>query len=121
MFAIPGLRDGDELGDALRPAFEAIVAEGLTFDALTPPLQLEPLWGLLARHSEVRVVIDHGPKPYIRDGVPSGWVEDMAAPAADTNVYCKLSGLVSCRWTNSSCWKLPTDNSESVLLHTCLF
>ncbi|SDX40096.1 L-fuconolactonase [Ruegeria halocynthiae] len=83
------------LGKALTPAYEAIVSEDLTFDALTLPPHLANLSTLLSRHSEMRVVIDHGSKPYIRDGIFMGWAEDMAALARDTNCYCKLSGLVT--------------------------
>ena len=83
------------LGDNLTPAFEALQAQDLTFDALTLPPHLGNLRTLLARHPDMRVVIDHGSKPLIRDGVMSGWVENMAALASETSAYCKLSGLVT--------------------------
>ena len=83
------------LGDALKPAFEAVQRKGLTFDALTLPQHLAPLRQLLAHHPQMRVVIDHGSKPLIRGGVISGWAEDMAALARDTDAWCKLSGLVT--------------------------
>lgn len=83
------------LGDTLTPAFEALQTHDLTFDALTLPQHLAPLRQLLARHPQMRVVIDHGSKPLIRDGVIAGWTEDMAVLAQDTNAWCKLSGLVT--------------------------
>ncbi|WP_209599032.1 amidohydrolase family protein [Ruegeria sp. HKCCSP351] len=83
------------LGTALTPAFEAIQSNDLTFDALTLPQHLGPLRQLLARHPDMRVVIDHGSKPLIRDGVLGGWAEDMAAIAQGTNAFCKLSGFVT--------------------------
>ena len=83
------------LGDALTPAFEALQHHDLTFDALTLPQHLGPLRQLLTRHPQMRVVIDHGSKPLIRDGVIDGWAEDMAALAQDTQAFCKLSGLVT--------------------------
>ena len=83
------------IGDDLTPAFEAVQRHDLTFDALTLPQHLAPLRQLLARHSQMRVVIDHGSKPLIRHGVLSGWAEDMAALARDTDAWCKLSGLVT--------------------------
>ncbi|WP_298848982.1 amidohydrolase [uncultured Ruegeria sp.] len=83
------------LGDALSPAFDALLSNDLTFDALTLPRHLGQLRQLLARHPEMRVVIDHGSKPLIRDGVIEGWAEDMAALARDTSAFCKLSGLVT--------------------------
>ncbi len=83
------------LGDALTPAFSALQSHDLTFDALTLPQHLGPLRQLLARHPQMRVVIDHGSKPLIRDGVIKGWAEDMAALARETDAFCKLSGLVT--------------------------
>lgn len=83
------------LGAALTPAFEAIQSNDLTFDALTLPRHLGPLRQLLAQHPDMRVVIDHGSKPMIRESVLDGWAEDMAAIARDTNAFCKLSGLVT--------------------------
>lgn len=83
------------LGEALTPAFEAVQRHDLTFDALTLPQHLTPLRQLLARHPQMRVVIDHGSKPLIQDGVISGWAEDMSALARETDAWCKLSGLVT--------------------------
>lgn len=83
------------LGAALTPAFEAIQSNDLTFDALTLPRNLWPLRQLLAQHPDMRVVIDHGSKPLIREGVLDGWADDMASIARDTNAFCKLSGLVT--------------------------
>ncbi len=81
--------------DALTPAFEALQRHDLTFDALTLPQHLGPLRQLLARYPQMRVVIDHGSKPLIREKVISGWAEDMVALARDTDAWCKLSGLVT--------------------------
>ncbi|MCV6587022.1 MAG: amidohydrolase family protein [Marinibacterium sp.] len=95
----PMIQDIDDpdwmLGHALTPAFEALQAHDLTFDALTLPHHLGPLRQLLARHPHMRVVIDHGSKPLIRDGIIDGWAQDMATLASDTRAYCKLSGLVT--------------------------
>lgn len=79
----------------LTPAFEALQATNLTFDALTLPQHLGALRALLDRHPDMRVVIDHGSKPLIRDGIMSGWADDMAALARRSQTYCKLSGLVT--------------------------
>jgi len=83
------------LGDALTPAFTELAARGLTFDALTLPQHLGPLRKLLARHPDMKVVIDHGSKPLIRDALLEGWAADMAALANETDAWCKLSGLVT--------------------------
>ncbi|MXY33453.1 MAG: amidohydrolase family protein [Boseongicola sp. SB0664_bin_43] len=87
--------DGWMLGEGLVPAFDTLVASDLTFDALTLPRHLPALRELLARHPEMRTVIDHGSKPLIRDGIMDGWDRDMAALASETSAFCKLSGLVT--------------------------
>lgn len=79
----------------LTPAFAALTAHDLTFDALTLPRHLSNLRKLLARHPDMRTVIDHGSKPSIRNGQFDGWSDDMAALARETTAYCKLSGLVT--------------------------
>lgn len=95
----PMIQDIDDpvwmLEDALTPALEAVQKHNLTFDALTLPRHLTPLQQLLERHPKMRVVIDHGSKPLIRDDVIEGWAEDMAALARNTDAWCKLSGLVT--------------------------
>ena len=83
------------LGEALNPAFDALQQHDLTFDALTLPKHLGDLRQLLARHPEMRVVINHASKPLIRDGEVKAWAEDMVALARETGAWCKLSGLVT--------------------------
>jgi len=101
--ALVGLRPmiqdiaGDDwmLGDNLAPAFEALVAADLTFEALVLPRHLPYLRRLLARYPGMRTVIDHGAKPLIKDRITKGWWQDMAALAGETGAFCKLSGLVT--------------------------
>ncbi|MXX90660.1 MAG: amidohydrolase family protein [Boseongicola sp. SB0677_bin_26] len=83
------------LGEGLVTTFGALIAADLTFDALTLPRHLPALRELLARHPNMRTVIDHGSKPMIRDGIMDGWHQDMAALASGTSAFCKLSGLVT--------------------------
>lgn len=93
---IQDIEDDDwMLRDDLTPAFEALIAQDLTFDALTFPRHLENLSTLLNRFPEMRVVIDHGSKPLIKDGHIEDWAADMKQLAADTSAFCKLSGLVT--------------------------
>jgi L-fuconolactonase len=79
----------------LAPTFEALVAHGVVFDALVLPRHLPRLISLIERHPNLAVVVDHGGKPPIRDGVREPWASDMAAIAANSRVVCKLSGLVT--------------------------
>lgn len=83
------------IGETLQPAFEATQQYDLTFDALTLPQHLGPLRQLLERHPGLRVVIDHGSKPLIKNGILDDWSDNMAALAQDTSAWCKLSGLVT--------------------------
>lgn len=95
----PMIQDLDDddwmLRDDLTPAFEALIAHDLTFDALTFPRHLENLLTLLGRYPDMRVVIDHGSKPLIKDGHIEDWAANMKQLAADSNAFCKLSGLVT--------------------------
>ncbi len=83
------------LSPNIKPAFEAMIAHDLTFDALTLPRHLPNLQKLLARHPELKVVIDHCSKPAIRDNLIDDWAKHMATLARDTSAFCKLSGLVT--------------------------
>ncbi|WP_415401246.1 amidohydrolase family protein [Tateyamaria sp. SN3-11] len=95
----PMIQDIDDtdwmMQPALTPAFEALIAHDLVFDALTLPRHLPNLRRLLARHPDLKVVIDHGSKPDIAGGGMSDWADDIAAIARDTQAFVKLSGLVT--------------------------
>jgi L-fuconolactonase len=79
----------------LGPAFRALVAHDLAFDALVRPPHLAALRRLVDRHPDLRVVIDHGAKPDIAGGQFEEWAAAMTGFARDTPVFCKLSGLVT--------------------------
>ncbi|MEP1585360.1 MAG: amidohydrolase family protein [Tateyamaria sp.] len=83
------------LGPALAPAFEAMIAHDLTFDALVLPRHLPRLHTLLTRHPKLRAVIDHGAKPEIALGAFDAWAKDIAMIANECGAYCKLSGLLT--------------------------
>jgi L-fuconolactonase len=60
--------DDDWLADPrLAPAFEAMIAHRLVFDALVLPRHLPRLARVLERHPDLTVVVDHGAKPRIRE------------------------------------------------------
>ncbi len=79
----------------LDPAFEALIAQDLVFDALTFPRHLPHLLERLARHPQLRCVVDHGSKPQIRDRAFDDWARDMTRVARETRALVKLSGLVT--------------------------
>jgi L-fuconolactonase len=83
------------LDPKLTPAFEAMIDHDLVFDALVKPQHLMPLYELITTHPELRVVVDHGAKPALRDGDLTEWKRDITAIARDSRAVCKLSGLVT--------------------------
>jgi L-fuconolactonase len=83
------------LRDALTPGLRALVDRELSLDALVQPRHLPHLLTLMARHPELRVVIDHGAKPEIQSGRFDEWSASMTALARETSAFCKLSGLVT--------------------------
>ena len=84
----------------ITPAFEAMIAADLTFDALVLPKHLSNLRKLLRRHPSLRTVIDHGAKPNIANKAFEVWASDIAIIAQESTAYCKLSGLLTEAGTN---------------------
>ena len=80
---------------ALAPAIEAMVDNGLCFDALVLPQHLASLLKLAERHPQLPIVIDHAAKPPIAAGRREPWLADMRRLAALPQVHCKLSGLLT--------------------------
>ncbi len=86
------------LRDDVAWAYRAICDQDLTFDALGFPQHLSRFLTLLGRYPDMRVVIDHGMKPRIRDHSASTfaeWAEGMERIATQTRAFCKFSGLVT--------------------------
>jgi L-fuconolactonase len=79
----------------LDPAFRAMVQHGLAFDALVMPRHLSLLRDRLRMHPNLRAVLDHAGKPDIAGGDYDCWAADIERLARDTNVFCKLSGLLT--------------------------
>ncbi len=81
------------LQGALAPAFKAMLACDLAFDALVKPVHLPRIRALAQRHPALRIVVDHGAKPDIASAHWQPWADDMAALALAPQVVCKWSGL----------------------------
>lgn len=80
----------------LAPAFEAMLANGLVFDALLKPRHIPAMLTVLKRHPDLACVIDHGAKPDLATGSNLGaWRDGMSALAAHPRLICKFSGLVT--------------------------
>lgn len=92
---VQDIADDDWLAKpALAPAFEALIAHDLVFDALVLPRHLVRLASVLERHPDLAVVIDHGAKPRIGTSLGE-WQRDLARVAVQGSSSCKLSGLLT--------------------------
>ena len=68
---------------------------GFTYDILIYPRQLAAAIELVTQFPEQRFVVDHMAKPEIKAGSREPWATGMRTIAQNSNVYCKLSGLVT--------------------------
>jgi L-fuconolactonase len=103
-----GLRHGaaDEpdplwlLRDDVDNALRVLADRGLTFDLEITPRELAAADTLTQRHPRLRFVVDHGAKPPISEGWRQDWADGISALAQNSNVWCKLSGLITeASWT----------------------
>ena len=93
---IQDLADDDwMLRDAVGRGLNLLAARGLAFDALVLPRHVKRLRTLCERHGDLRIVVDHAAKPDIAGGGFDDWARDLGAIADETQVCCKLSGLVT--------------------------
>ncbi len=99
----------DETDDdfMLRPAFvkgiEMLQDYNLTYDLLLFPKHLERAIELVSMFPEQKFVLDHISKPFIKSGILQPWRDDIEALAAQPNVWCKISGMVT--EANHQSWK----------------
>jgi L-fuconolactonase len=76
---------------------------GLTYDLLIFPKQLPAAIELVQRLPEQPFVLDHIAKPSIREGLLEPWANQIRELAKGSNVYCKISGMITeADWNN---WK----------------
>jgi len=80
---------------SLDAAFEALIEQGLRFDALVKPQHLDALTRRLRRYPKLQAVLDHCGKPDIAQGTLEPWGGRIDALARGTTACCKLSGLLS--------------------------
>jgi L-fuconolactonase len=66
-----------------------------TYDILIYERQLPAAIALVERHPQQRFVVDHLAKPAMRAKHMAFWARGMRVLAANPNVYCKASGLVT--------------------------
>ena len=68
---------------------------GFTYDILIYPNQLSAAIELVGRFPEQRFVVNHAAKPFIKAGSREPWTSHLKTIAQNTNLFCKLSGLVT--------------------------
>ncbi len=83
------------LQSRLTPAIRAVEQHNLAFDLLVKPSHLKATHEFLARHPDLRAIVDHGAKPDIAGNGWQPWADDMRRIARDSSALCKLSGLVT--------------------------
>jgi L-fuconolactonase len=83
----------------LRPDFRhgivCLEKFGFVYDILIYARQLPAALDLVSRFPQQRFVIDHLAKPAIKSKEHQSWSRDLREIAANRNVFCKLSGLVT--------------------------
>ena len=83
------LREDFNRGVALLKEF------GLKYDILIFERHLPQTIQFVDRHPNQIFIVDHIAKPRIKEHLTSPWQENIRELARRTNVYCKLSGLVT--------------------------
>jgi L-fuconolactonase len=68
---------------------------GLAYDILIYPRQLPAAIELIEKLPEQKFVVDHLAKPEIKANKVEPWAALIREIAANPNVYCKLSGMVT--------------------------
>ena len=93
---LQGLADDEwVLRDSVKPGLKVMTDNGLRFDALIHPRHLPVIDRLARLWPELAIVIDHCAKPAIGQDDGGAWRDALARAANNSNVYCKLSGLVT--------------------------
>lgn len=67
----------------------------LTYDILVYPHQLSNAVKLVEKFPDQRFILDHIAKPQISEGIEKEWRLNIDKLANHSNVYCKLSGMVT--------------------------
>jgi L-fuconolactonase len=83
----------------LRPAFLNGIGKlrdyGFTYDILIFPDQLSFAEAFVRKFPDQPFVLDHLAKPHIREGKIQPWLEGIQRLANMSNVWCKISGMVT--------------------------
>jgi L-fuconolactonase len=113
------IAQGEPAGFFDDPAFnhgiEQLTRRGLAYDVLIFENQLEKVTRFVARHPRQKFVLDHAAKPKIAARKLEPWRSRIKELALQSNVSCKLSGLVT-----EAEWKNWTLDDLKPYLDTCV-
>jgi L-fucono-1,5-lactonase len=94
-----GVQDDPDPDALAQPAVVAGVGRlgelGLGFELLVRPRHLDGALACAVANQGTRFVLDHAGKPNIANGDFGDWADQITALSAQSNVTCKLSGLVT--------------------------
>jgi L-fuconolactonase len=82
-------------GEDFNRGIRYLTANRLTYDVLVYSAQLNEVIEFVDRHPNQRFVIDHCAKPQIKNAELEPWKRQMMELARRSNVWCKVSGLVT--------------------------
>lgn len=89
----------EPLGFMDRPEFvegiRSLDAFDKTYDILIKPPQLAEAIRLVEKFPDQKFVLDHIAKPRISKGLNQKWASEIRELASHTNLYCKVSGMVT--------------------------
>lgn len=92
--------------DEVIRGLKVLQKHGVPFDLLFYVKHLRHAATLAEQLPDLPMVIDHLAKPRIKDHATDDWIDNFKAAAKYTNVFCKLSGMITeADWVN---WK-PAD------------
>lgn len=83
------------LQDSFVVGVQALAGADLSFDLCVRHSQLPQTIELVKKCPDVRFVLDHGGKPDIKNQLRDPWMDHIHELAQSSNVWCKLSGLVT--------------------------
>lgn len=82
-----------------RPEFQQGIGNlrnfGFTYDILIYPQHMEGAIEMVRTFPDQSFVVDHLAKPHIRQGLMEPWKTHIKELGACSNVYCKLSGMIT--------------------------